>query len=240
MINITVHHHHNPHFACLQAPACGAPANIATRQQHKQQTTTSSVEVHYSGPPLRQNNHGIAHRLTAETDLNNNTCDNNDENINLKSKETSVESETSSRQYSKTDQDIEKKRTQSKNLHTRSISLIVNPEFSSDSESELALSRRRSLPRLLRRTRLLLATEAAQNQHHPMNCEEIHSDGSLDDQISRAQLDLQVPETTLTTAQVSHTTISATELAALEQAESCARLRETGAFLRQISDEFSK
>lgn len=239
MINITVHHHtHQPLFATCLPPSAVTAAAASPIRQHNQQQQSSKVEVQCSGPQIIPQS--ISHRLTRETlvDANNNNNNENFDFANLKVVEARATTKQQQR-YSKTDQDIDtrsemrNKQNNNNNLHTRSISLIVNPEFSSsDSESELALSRRRTLPRLIRRTRLLLTTEVQnQRQQQPEGQQT---------QLVPDEPDFMGQAATFAGGEVDDDEDATVATLKQLQAESCARLRETGAFLRQISDEFSK
>lgn len=119
-------------------------------------------------------------------------------------------------------------------LHTRSISFVINPQFSEHSDAH-TLCRRRSLPRLPRRARLVLPAAKSSQAQEPDNS---GSDGSS----SSSSTGSQTSELELTcSARLEHECCQAPKeqlLKAPTTPQSLERLRQTGVLLREISDEF--
>lgn len=187
MISITVHHH-NTHLAAIAANACTGKETISSSSSSSSSSyppssassnlsspsLESNVEVQYKARFFQEkeqehskqtikfkqvNSNQLTETTTSSTtkDLNNNsnnmslTDSNNINNNNI-----SLNCKLLPEEICDEKQPI--------NLHSRSISLVINPEQQQQQHqqdySPQRLARRRSMPRLARRTRLRLATEA--------------------------------------------------------------------------------
>lgn len=127
-------------------------------------------------------------------------------------------------------------------LHSRSISLVVSPEFRPELSQPVNFRRRRTLPR---RARLINLTRQQvqqiakpQNATNPLETESLESSGlhqSTDIHLNNQD---QTAEANTTANQNSQSVTNNSKMQS--RAQSCAQLREIGAFLREISDQFSK
>lgn len=191
MISITVHHHSQ-----LGSPA--SPLAGLTNCQTPSKSSTSNFHVQYRtstkqlDEPLPAKSES-RQRPRAALDANNN--------------EIGAENCAAQRQ-------------QANRLHSRSISLIINPEFSSDSDGfePSALRRRRSLPR---RSRLKFT-----KPEEPTGSDRPSEDSSSEEPAK------ELPAASERDQNENNQAKSSPDI--LEH------FRQTGAILRQISDEFSK
>lgn len=189
MITITVHHHHQP---TNRAP----DSKMEEANQENKLTTSacntkssgssSSIQVQYSAAArhlhFRESSEKLNRNLPLVSTIGN-EIDNNNNFAAFQAKSVESLKQTSGLiAQSASKETLKSKSNQSpvsiinctnnnnnnnKKLHSRSISLVINPEFSSDSSTESAssglessnnahLHRRRSVSRATRRTRLLL------------------------------------------------------------------------------------
>lgn len=132
-------------------------------------------------------------------------------------------------------------------LHSRSVSLIVSPEFSSDSDSEwLAVGRRRTLPRLLRRTRLLPVDNTKAAQCGEDQIEQEFRGPEVKPAIKVASNEAEQQQQQSVTVKNENKAEAEMELAAgldtakLNPEAEVSQWRQTGKWLREISDEFAK
>lgn len=295
MISITVHHH-NPHLAAI-ATANGCATNnkqtsssISSPAATTTSTTASSssssspispslarnVEIQYKARffheneqehsrqtiTLKQVSNNGSNQSTETTDMNNNNVSiSSNNNLSSLNDGATPRRDILSKELCDDERPI--------NLHSRSISLVINPpqqqqrQQQQQDHSLQRLSRRRSMPRLARRTRLRLATEATctqlqkqQQQQQPSDESESNLDlqpietqsGELNSTKQEEQQrqtegeSIGYPESEIKDDddQVKGTDYLAEIAQAEFKAQSLERLRQTGKFLREISDEFAK
>lgn len=268
MISITVHHHHQHSQAAISGSHKCATETTATSGQ---QLESSNVQVEYlaryfrsanTNQPQAQQHQQLhtrsrSHQINPISQVNKMDSNNNNSTPADKTKDFKHVSDSENDNQQKQQQSARAKTVAPKPVHSRSISLVINPEFCSDSESELALCRKRSLPRILRRTRLLLvddnnaspAPEKTENtQQPPMDINNNNEEKRLVAETEEEKLLCSiVQDCNQHNIQMLHQTTQAVANPNIDQLvnlttdceeSSKAVFRQAGLLLRTISDEF--
>lgn len=275
MITITVHHHHQPHGVCASQPIASAGSPGGQENEPAASLCTkggSSVQVQYlaSRRHFREASGKLnvgpqrSQASASEGKTSSNSIGFHARSVESLKQATNLTTQTEAAASNRDTSSIIHKNK----LHSRSISLIINPEFSSDSSAESSsagglestnahLYRRRSVSRMPRRARLLPV-----DKQPVLPCEQVAREVNpptsggqpVDRRLSEGQAEMVSlgnqplnPQTAMRQTNsgcLASLTAPREELATATSpseklsSSSLEQFRQAGIFLREISDEF--